>query len=115
MSKYRTSSKKQNQEIMTQKIATFLKALSHPHRLKIFLNLVQTCKSTSCKTSADISQCIGQAGANLNIAPSTHSHHIKELKQAELLIVKRSGQKNQCFINPESLHELRSFFNGLPT
>jgi len=105
MSKYRNTNHSE--------IANLLKALSHPHRLQIYLRLAKTCSRKDCKTKDDVSSCISDVGTGLNIVPSTLSHHIKELKTAKLVDVKKSGQKNECSVNQENLTKLRDFFKGV--
>ncbi len=46
----------------------------------------------------------------LDIAPSTVSHHIKELTRAGLIATGRSGREIRCWVEPEVLSELSEFF-----
>lgn len=57
-----------------------------------------------------MSACVGELGKTLEVAPSTVSHHIKELHQAGLIRMKRHGQKVACWIDPETLNILAGFF-----
>ena len=50
---------------------------------------------------------------DLGIAPSTVSHHIKELCQADLIDMERQGQNIQCRIDPEVTGDLAVFFTEL--
>jgi ArsR family transcriptional regulator len=92
------------------------KALSNPHRLKIFLRLVSECcisipedelegeaKSQGCA-------CVGDFGKFLGIVPSTISHHLKELRQAGLIRMERRGQRMECWIDPETVTAMKAFF-----
>ncbi len=114
--------------------AEMFKALSNPHRVAIFQRLVSCCvPGTRCspgKCSSDEcgsecssdgccgdctpdecgSECVGDLGKDLGIAPSTVSHHIKELRQAGLIHVERRGQKVECWIEPSTLDSLSGFF-----
>jgi len=99
-----------------EKFAEMFKALSNPNRLKIFLRLVSCCIPkvvTDIGTSPDSENCacIGELGKDLNIVPSTISHHIKELRQAGLIHMERRGQKIECWIDPETLNALKRFFS----
>lgn len=104
MSKYRTLSNAQYADIF--------KALSNPHRLKIFMHLAG-CGPDNVLCCADdkAKECIGELGCNLGIAPSTLSHHMKELYRAGLIRTKRQGQRIECHVDPEILDTLARFFN----
>ena len=97
------------------KFAEMFKALSNPHRLKIFLRLVSCCQPgtvTSIKTNMEpeTCACVGELGQDLGIVPSTISHHIKELRQAGLIHMERRGQKIECWVDPETVAALKGFF-----
>ena len=47
--------------------------------------------------------CVGELGDGLELAPSTVSHHLKELR--------RAGQHVECWANPDALERLAEFFN----
>ena len=89
------------------------KALSNPHRLRIFLNLVSSCSAKNrCQaTNEAIRSCVGDLGRDLGLAASTVSHHLKELRQAGLMKVERQGQKVECWISEERIRELADFFD----
>jgi ArsR family transcriptional regulator len=55
-------------------------------------------------------ECVGAVGKNLGLAPSTISHHIKELHRAGLIKMKRRGQTVECWVDPETLDSLATFF-----
>lgn len=88
------------------------KALSNPHRLKIFMRLVKCCgPNAACSTKSDqMKACVGQLGKDLGIVASTVSHHIKELHQAGLISMERRGQKINCWVDPETVRGLARFF-----
>jgi ArsR family transcriptional regulator len=46
------------------------------------------------------------------IAPSTLSHHLKELNRAGLVQMQRRGKQVECWVEPATLEELAAFFNG---
>ena len=94
-----------------QEIADVFKALSNPNRLRIFLRLVSCCvPGTVHEIEDDARTCVGDLGKDLEIVPSTVSHHIKELHRAGLIRMRRNGQKIECWIDPEVLEELSRFF-----
>jgi ArsR family transcriptional regulator len=106
MSKYRT--------LDAKRIAHWLKALSNPNRLEMFLRLATACApGSSCAGTAEARACVGEVCCDLNIAPSTVSHHLKELRQAGLVYMERRGQNIDCWANQETLAELAEFFAGL--
>ena len=88
------------------------KALSNPNRLQIFLQLTRCCAPGTVCSSADMtSRCVGDLGAELDVAASTLSHHIKELNRAGLINMRRNGQNVECWIEPQTLEKLAGFFN----
>lgn len=92
------------------------KALSNPNRLRLFMRLVTCCKPgtvTSIRTDTDSEgcACVGELGRDLNIVASTISHHMKELRQAGLVRMERRGQRIECWIDPETIANLQSFFS----
>ena len=97
----------------TEELTVVLKALSHPHRLQIFIKLAKLCTTDACKTEEETTACVGEAGKGLDTVPSTLSHHIKELKNAGLLKLEKSGQKSVCSVDKKSIEKLQKFFNSL--
>jgi ArsR family transcriptional regulator len=97
------------------KFAEIFKALSNPNRLRLFMRLVTCCKpgtvtSINANTDSEGCACVGELGRDLNIAASTISHHMKELRQAGLVRMERRGQRIECWIDPETLGHLKGFF-----
>lgn len=85
-------------------------ALGNPHRLSIFLRLAKCCRmEVICGLEAE-STCVGEIVNDLGIAPSTVSHHLKELRQAGLIHMARNGQQMECWVEPETLKRLSGFF-----
>ncbi len=96
-----------------QQLAEAFKALSNPNRLKIFQQLMDCCTpGTVCSAEAVTKSCVGDLGNGLDIAPSTLSHHIKELSRAGLIRMERRGQHVDCWIDPGILEQLSQFFKG---
>jgi len=95
-----------------EQAAARLKALSNPNRLRIFVQLTQTC-TTGASCSADeegMRRCVGELGQDLGLAPSTVSHHIKELRQVGLIRVERRGQNIHCWVDADVVRSLADFF-----
>lgn len=102
-------SKYQNIEMQAERF----KALGNPHRLILFQRLLACCKpGTICSTERAERLCVGDLGAGLDIAPSTLSHHIKELARAGLVCTARHGKSVECWVEPAVLEELASFFSS---
>ncbi|MBI4495811.1 MAG: helix-turn-helix transcriptional regulator [Deltaproteobacteria bacterium] len=95
-----------------QRYAEVFKALSNPNRLQIFLRLVSCCVPGTVHRMNASCQCIGDLGQDLEIVPSTLSHHVKELQRVGLIRCQRRGQKVECSIDPELLRELAGFFRS---
>jgi len=95
-------------------LADVLKALSHPHRLSIFLRLLECCPpGETCCSDSDERACVGDLGDGLGVAASTISHHIKELRHAGLIRLHRRGQHVECRVNAETLDRLRRLLEDL--
>ncbi len=89
------------------------KALGHPHRLQIFLRLATCCApGTACSGVEAMRRCVGELAAELDIVPSTVSHHLKELIQAGLIATERCGRRIRCWVEPDVIRELGGFFGG---
>jgi ArsR family transcriptional regulator, arsenate/arsenite/antimonite-responsive transcriptional repressor len=100
-----------NNEKAIERFAHIFKALSNPNRLKIFLRLVSCCvPGTVWSYKAQECTYVGDLAKNLEIGPSTVSHHMKELRQAGLIKTRRTGQKIECWIDPAVIKELEGFF-----
>lgn len=105
MSKYRKAD--------LQRFADIFKALSNPNRLRIFLRLISCCKpGTVHRIDADKTACVGELGKELDIVPSTVSHHIKELYRSGIIKMNRRGQKIECWIDPDIVKDLANFFRS---
>lgn len=112
MSKYRS--------IDSEKLAEIFKALSNPHRLSIFRTLVDCCppeeggssKATAvCGTGEVLNPCVSDLGKDLGIAPSTLSHHLKELSRAGLVKMERRGQHIHCCVDENVFETFERFFS----
>ena len=91
--------------------AEMFKALSNPHRLALFSRLMNCCTpGTKCSPDEAVRFCVGELGEGLDIAPSTLSHHLKELNRAGLVSMERRGKNVECWLEPETLQNLAAFF-----
>lgn len=98
-----------------ESLALVFKALSNPQRLRMFLRLAADCSDGKCCEGEreDIRRCVGELGEDLGLAASTVSHHLKELRMAGLLNVRRRGQRIECWLDVRMLAELTGFMDSL--
>ncbi len=88
------------------------KALSNPHRLTLFQRLTRCCApGTACDLEQASQLSVGQLGEEVDIAPSTLSHHLKELNRAGLVQMERRGKQVLCWVEPSTLEELAELFS----
>ncbi len=102
-----------NQQFNLNELAIVFKALSNPNRLQIFQRLLCCCVPEDICAAEEISGfCVGELGENLAVAPSTLSHHIKELQHAGLIKTRRKGKNIECFVEPDKVKILNHFFSS---
>ena len=104
-----------NHRSEAESYADKFKALSNPHRLAIFAQLMeQCCAGGSCCGEVPAEEAgqasVGELADCCNIAPSTLCHHLKELRTAGLLKVERQGKYVHCWVEQETLEQLSGFF-----
>ncbi len=93
------------------RLAEMFKALSNPNRMRIFSIMSRECGPRSCRLAdRDVQRCVGDLGKGMGIAPSTVSHHVKELKRAGLIRVERRGKTILCSVDPDAVRSLAAFF-----
>ncbi len=82
-------------------LAKIFKALSHPNRLELFLEILKKEESSfehcGCLTSEIMER--------LKIGAPTVSHHLKELVNADLIITERQGKYLLARINKETMKQ----------
>lgn len=97
---------------MDIKYSNMFKALSNVNRLALFKRLMSCCEpGTKCSPEEAVRFCVGELGEGIDIAPSTLSHHLKELNRAGLVQMERRGKLVECWVEPETLIELAGFFS----
>jgi len=97
----------------TDALASMFKALANPNRLKIF-DLVRQGVGTCCTVDelGERCSCVCDIAEHMNLALSTVSHHLKELRSAGLIRCEKRGQWVYCAVNPEALDTLADFLEG---
>jgi ArsR family transcriptional regulator len=100
-----------NEEV--HRLAEVFKALSNPNRLHIFLRLVSCCPpGTKCISDAAGQPCVGELGQDLEIDPSTVSHHLKELRRSGLIRMERRGRNIICWVDRETILAVANLLTG---
>lgn len=94
------------------------RALGHRHRLSIVRTLLQ--RAVACCTDERADDClrdpascnVGELAELVDAAPSTVSHHLKELQDAGVIERVRDGRFLYCRVNQRLVAELSAFLNG---
>ena len=98
------------QDETLSRFAGLFKALANPNRLRLFLRLLSCCAPDERCAVDSPSACVGELGADMDLAPSPISHHLKELNRVGLIEMRRVGQRIECWIPAEELTALTEFF-----
>lgn len=115
-----------------ERLAAIFKALSDRNRLAIF----QTIRSCCCEVvndaeaavedeagssevrtrlageadaPGDVGNSVSEIASQFDLSLSTVSHHLKELRNAGLIICEKRGQWVYCRPNPEVLKDIEGF------
>jgi ArsR family transcriptional regulator, arsenate/arsenite/antimonite-responsive transcriptional repressor len=94
-----------------KQLSRAFKALSHPNRLQLFLNLLDESRLDLAKGRVHDCFLTGLL-KNLKIGAPTVSHHVKELEDAGLIETQREGKHLTCTIRPEAMRALRAIFEA---
>jgi ArsR family transcriptional regulator, arsenate/arsenite/antimonite-responsive transcriptional repressor len=95
-------------------LSLVFKALSNEKRLAIFELIRQDeikCQEQCCDISEGGS-CVCDLAKKFSLSQSTVSHHLKELRNADLIEVEKSGLWVYCRVNHNKLKELEEFLSG---
>ncbi len=95
----------------TRRLALVFKALGDENRMAIFQLLRRRC-GAGCdpgKDSAD--RTVTAIAKEFDLALSTVSHHLKELRTAGLIIVDKRGTQVHCRVNEELLSRVARFLD----
>lgn len=94
----------------SDELARKFRALANAHRIEIFTYLGAECFPGMPSTENEMRTTVGDLAARLDIAPSTVSHHLRELREAGLIRMRRRGQNVECWVEPAVLREMSGFF-----
>lgn len=99
--------------------ARIFKALGNEQRLRLFRMIYRMGREgapvSAARAAAETDACcpvkkaFTAACECLGLAPSTISHHFKELQNAGLITCTRDGQAFLCKVNEEALEAVRGF------
>ena len=94
-----------NEPTDTKRLAKVMKALSHPNRLELYLEIA---KKHEASYQADNEECyVSDIMCCLNIGAPTISHHLKELANADLIVTERRGKFVIARINEQTLQQMK--------
>ncbi len=91
------------------RLVEIFRALANPNRLALFEAIRRTTKSGPVGCDPSETSCVSAIGAEFDLAPSTLSEHLKELKRAGLISMNKRGRMVYCCASTEALDELRAF------
>ncbi len=92
------------------------KVLGNPHRLAILERLAACCPPGTAwqiPINWESCACVSELGQGLGIAPSTLSHHLKELARVGLIQTRRAGRHIHCRLSGEAMAELAEHLYAL--
>lgn len=92
-------------------LARVFKALSDPTRLAIYSRI--RAGGGGSYTEEQLANSISGIAADFAVSLSTVSHHIKELRNADLVRCHKRGQTVYCTPNTEILEEVERFLRGV--
>jgi DNA-binding transcriptional ArsR family regulator len=90
-------------------LAQVFKALGDENRLAIFQLLRERCAG-GCELSEDSAdRTVTEIAKDFDLALSTVSHHLKELRIAGLILCEKRGKQVHCRVNSALLEDLAAF------
>jgi len=104
--------------MLMEELANIFKALSNKHRLVIFHELLHREGLHIAEDSRDCCGrhgdgggcCVGELGGKVELAASTISHHIRELKNAGLIDIRRERNYIYCSVNKKTWQKVLDYF-----
>ena len=95
-----------------EELAKIFKALSDPNRLAILELLRKECGGSCRLEGGEDGSTVSAIAERFDIALSTVSHHLKELKNCGLIDCVKRGQWVHCAPNGETLRRIEQFLAG---
>ena len=90
-------------------LARVFKALGDENRMAIFQLLRERC-AAGCEVSEHgVDRTVTEIAKDFDLALSTVSHHLKELRNAGLIICEKHGKQVYCRVNSALLKDLEGF------
>ena len=94
-------------------LARVFKALGDENRMAIFQLLRERCAG-GCEVSEEgIDRTVTEIAKAFDLALSTVSHHLKELRNAGLILCEKHGKQVYCRVNSALLEDLEAFMREL--
>jgi ArsR family transcriptional regulator len=93
----------------TEELARIFKALSDPNRLAILLLMRERCQGGCRLSTDDEGSSVSEIAEKFDLALSTVSHHIKELRNAGLIVCEKRGQWVHCAPNEQAIKKIADF------
>jgi ArsR family transcriptional regulator len=90
-------------------LARIFKALSDENRLAVFQLLRERCGSGCSLSEEQAGSCVSEIAEHFDLALSTISHHLKELRNAGLIVCEKRGQWVHCRPNDAVLKQVERF------
>ncbi|MCJ2165442.1 MULTISPECIES: metalloregulator ArsR/SmtB family transcription factor [unclassified Pseudodesulfovibrio] len=95
-----------------EQMSRMFKALSNPHRLRIYRQLSGNGSGAVSKSPEEFQNCQCGFAERFGLAPSTVSHHFKELREAGLIHMKRESKNVLVWVDREAARKLGCVLNG---
>jgi ArsR family transcriptional regulator, arsenate/arsenite/antimonite-responsive transcriptional repressor len=99
-------------------LATMCRALGDPTRARIVQFLLNCCSSVAVQEEGSVSPFNGVTAGEVcchltgdDKVSSTVSFHLKELRQAGLILMEKQGKYMICSANRDALAKLAAFFD----
>lgn len=90
-------------------LARMFKALADENRLAIFQLIRERCGSGCQLSDEQAGSCVSEIAQHFDLALSTVSHHLKELRNAGLIHCEKQGQWVYCRPNDAMLERIEAF------
>jgi DNA-binding transcriptional ArsR family regulator len=86
----------------TKKLAKIMRALANEHRLALYLGIAQNEESGFEVPACNIREIVKA----FTLTASTISHHLKELTNADLIVMERRGKHLAARVNRNTLADV---------